>query len=955
MHARWLQLIESIPFTLVHKPGTSMGPADTLSRRSDLADPITGGSAIKGQARVLPDFPDNIELLMSEGQSCLSESIPRLVASVFSPSLLPSQFDSEMDFFLPAISSCVSFPVTTRGGGGKKSVIPTESKSTEDGHVVTSLDLETLVTSHIADHSDFLERLKLASLDDTLWYSKAMKHDTEFCFIANGLIQKVVNGRPLVYIPICMHEEVIRRHHDPVYCGHFATKKTYERILRAFWWPGLKKEVEDYCRSCPVCQRSKRTTQLPLGNPSPFNVPYRRFEIITMDEVSGFPMTERGNCKAWVFVDKLSKHLTVVPFSESVDAMAIARALLDRIVQNWGLPRKIVSDRDPRMAGEVYQTLCRLWNIRPNISSARSAQTDGQSESAVEVITELLRAFVNHNASDWDLLLPSMCFAYNDSVSPASGFSPLFILHGEHPASPVAMLARDLSAEISTGVRQVGVAEFVRRIGENIVRARIQLEKTRGQIEKQMASRVRPAEFSCGDMVLLHRFASGVVGKKLGKLGPRWLGPFKILEKRFDNAYRLDLPPVMGIEPVVNLRFLKRFYEANREDTTPLQLNVPISEFTRFRITPDSDNLYRAEFEIQTDPPGLVSGEWLTVSQCVASGFFSLLASYLSTLPDLLNPANHFLGREVLDWEFREKSFPGLVSSFDPTDSKSQYEIVYQDGDSRWIAKKHLLAVLVRPVSGLRKPKSKPKRSHSVVASMSITTPFSLKDDVQRILILFSGTDSVGCFFRKHMGSSVTVLNLDVSSDSPNAVHMDVLDWEFRKFPVGYFDFVWASPPCTEYSRAKTVGIRNIARADRLVLRVLEILRHLSPRYWIIENPLGLLRSREFMLPLARFRQTTSYCLHGSPFQKHTDLWSSHPLFPSLSICTPWNPCAQLEQLGHHFVSASSGPARGLHGSSIDQLHRIPNGLLEQLCRPYFSSLVSSSTTTDEDVFPLKM
>ena len=121
--------------------------------------------------------------------------------------------------------------------------------------------------------------------------------------------------------------------------------------------------------------------------------------------------------------------------------------------------------------------------------------------------------------------------------------------------------------------------------------------------------------------------------------------------------------------------------------------------------------------------------------------------------------------------------------------------------------------------------------------------------------------------------------------------------------------------------------------------RTLEIIAYLSPEFWIIENPLGLLRSRSMMAPLSKLLQTTSYCLHGSLFQKHTDIWSSHPLFPPLTICNPWRPCAQLSRLGHHFSSASLGPARGVSGSSIDQLHRIPERLLEQLARPFFSSL----------------
>ena len=1018
MHARWLQTIESIPFTLVHKPGTSMGPADTLSRRSDLADPVTGGAAIRGQARVLPDFPDDIELLMSEGQSCASELIPKLYeteSKTLSLALLP---DMDLDFICQFCLPCISMPVTTRGRGRKDFdsvppaikpvILKTAIKPTVDGFVPDSFDLDAETTHMIADHSDFLERLKQASLNDLVWYPKAERHDTEFCFLANGLIQKVTNGRPLVYVPRPLHDEVIQRHHDPLYCGHLAAKKTYERILRGFWWPGLKSDVEKYCRSCPVCQRSKRTTQLPYGKPSPFNVPYRRFEILTMDEVSGFPTTERGNCKAWVFVDKLSKHLTVVPFGESVDAMAIARALLDRIIQYWGLPRKIVSDRDPRLAGDVYQTLCRLWNVRPNISSARSAQTDGQSESAVEAISQLLRAFVNHNASDWDLLLPSLTFAYNDSVSAATGFTPLFLLHGEHPASPIAMLARDLTSEISDGIRQTKVADFVRRIGENIARARIQLNHAREQIGKQMSSRVRFVEFMPGDLVLLHRIAAGVIGNKLGKLGPRWVGPFKVLEKRFDNAYRLDLPPVMAIEPVVNLRFLKRFYEADREDSTPAQMDVPISSITQFRITPDHDNLYHAELEIQTVPPSIFSGNWLTVKQCVSSGAFAMLSSFLASLPDLCNPANHYLGREVLDWQFRDRPFPGIVASFDPMDSKSQYEIYYEDGDSGWVSKLHLGKILSAhlPTKGravLHKNTKRRGRVHALLQTVSVAanrslllsvpssaqifshartlichlgfdniwyillveeltgqwcwpggkvapvdamnpcstaireireetglslSPLSLirlsneesldgmiaqsflhiashryptkavhdRESIstrwfkvsevqswiisrhpllrfhdlgsfqnvidamsfastpvypivpglshQRILVLFSGTDSVGQFFRKFLSSSVTVINIDNDSSCPNALNVDIMVWDYSKFSPGYFDFIWCSPPCTEYSRAKTRGIRNLTGADKLVSRTLEILKYLAPRFWVIENPLGLLRTR---------------------------------------------------------------------------------------------------------------
>ena len=65
------------------------------------------------------------------------------------------------------------------------------------------------------------------------------------------------------------------------------------------------------------------------------------------------------------------------------------------------------------------------------------------------------------------------------------------------------------------------------------------------------------------------------------------------------------------------------------------------------------------------------------------------------------------------------------------------------------------------------------------------------------------------------------------------------------------FDVIWASAPCTEYSVAKTIGVRDLDTADAIVMRTLEIINYLSPRYYIIENPqTGMLKNRPFMQSL---------------------------------------------------------------------------------------------------------
>jgi site-specific DNA-cytosine methylase len=106
-----------------------------------------------------------------------------------------------------------------------------------------------------------------------------------------------------------------------------------------------------------------------------------------------------------------------------------------------------------------------------------------------------------------------------------------------------------------------------------------------------------------------------------------------------------------------------------------------------------------------------------------------------------------------------------------------------------------------------------------------------------KFLELFSGTGSVGTVAKRlhwHV----------VSLDLKNAdINCDILEWDYRQYPSGYFDFIWSSPPCIEYSIAKTTGIRKIDEANKIVLKILEIIEYFKPTVWFIENPqTGLLK-----------------------------------------------------------------------------------------------------------------
>ena len=137
-------------------------------------------------------------------------------------------------------------------------------------------------------------------------------------------------------------------------------------------------------------------------------------------------------------------------------------------------------------------------------------------------------------------------------------------------------------------------------------------------------------------------------------------------------------------------------------------------------------------------------------------------------------------------------------------------------------------------------------------------------------LELFAGTGSIGRAFER---LGWTVVSVDICDKSNPTLVVDILHWDYTVFPHDYFQFVWASPVCTQYSVAKAVGVRDLEGADRLVSKAKEIISYFGCN-WAFKNPqTGLLKTREIVRGLPFF--DTSYCRYGYAYRKTTRIWSN--------------------------------------------------------------------------------
>jgi hypothetical protein len=360
-------------------------------------------------------------------------------------------------------------------------------------------------------------------------------------------------------VPESKQREILHYFHDVPSAGHLCAEKTLQKIKQDYYWPGMKQDTQEYCKSCDQCASRKPSRQ---RNRAPLNqyLSGEPMERVAIDILGPLPVTTNGNKYILVIVDHFTKWTESVALPNQT-AETVAKAFVDEFVCRFGTPLQLHSDQGSNFESEVFAGMCSLLHIDKTRTTSMRPQANGCVERFNRTLESMLTMYCQHAQHKWDEYLPQVMMAYRASEHSSTGQTPNKMVFGKQVTLPLQAVVGKPMEDSSYDDDEGYVSTLQQKLNHAHELCRSKLKKSADYQKRHYDLRAKKRRLSEGQAVWLHH-----PGRRPGvcsKLTAPWKGPY-VITKRLDDitylvkrsakqmakAYHIDrLLPYQGRNP----------------------------------------------------------------------------------------------------------------------------------------------------------------------------------------------------------------------------------------------------------------------------------------------------------------------------------------------------------------------------------------------------------------------
>ena len=340
-----------------------------------------------------------------------------------------------------------------------------------------------------------------------------------------GILKYLDTSNELTVLPQKFRTEILMEYHDGALGGHLSTRKTIGRIRKKYYWPGMEKDVKQWCFDCRICATRRDTgkrTKVPL---KPILPPSAPMETTAMDVLGPLPESDQGNKYIIVFCDYFTKWAEAYPMPDQ-KAETIAQIFVEQIIFRYGVPKKLITDQGTNFLSELLNAISKLFKIMRIHTSPYHPQTDGLVERFNRTLANMLSSYTNAQQTDWDVHIPSCLFAYRSAPHASTGETPFYLMYLRNHGMP-----EDLKW-IKPQSQYLDVPDYkilmLERLEKAWTKAGLAMRYNQETMKEAYDRKTKDHKFDVGDLVMIHQpLATKGLSNKLQR---PFKGPYRVLQ-----------------------------------------------------------------------------------------------------------------------------------------------------------------------------------------------------------------------------------------------------------------------------------------------------------------------------------------------------------------------------------------------------------------------------------------